>query len=124
GWPREGVARTIPPTGRSPSGPLFVTCDRNPGSSLGGEPDHVEMRIQEVARRDRPAAHARVVRDHAIPEEGGDHVRLLVEEALLELPDELLALLGIAGVGLAGVQAVPRPVAVAAPARRGARGGT
>src|SRR5260370_26917394 len=77
------------------------------------QPDRVELTVQEVARRDRPAAHARVVRHDPVPPERRDDVRLLVEQALLELADDLAPRLDVVRARLAvGRRVVPAgPVA-------------
>src|SRR2546422_1979032 len=78
-----------------------------------GEPHRVEVLVQIVARRDRPAPHLGVVRDDPVPLERDERVRLLVEEPALELADVPLALLGIEGPALILVEIVEHPVGVA-----------
>src|SRR3989442_15578064 len=51
------------------------------------EPHRVELVVQVVARRHRPALHPGVVRDDPVPLERVHRVHLLVEQTLLELPD-------------------------------------
>src|SRR2546426_9919532 len=71
---------------------------------LLGEPHGVELLVQEVAGRDRPATHPRAVRDDAVPLERVEIVRFLVEKPLLELAHEPLALLRVDRPTLPGVQ--------------------
>src|SRR2546427_2169494 len=80
---------------------------------LLGEPHGVELLVQEVAGRDRPATHPRAVRDDAVPLERVEIVRFLVEKPLLELAHEPLALLRVARPTLPGVQLVEHAVGVA-----------
>src|SRR5215510_14347828 len=74
--------------------------------ALFGEPNGVELVVEIVAGRDRPALHFGQMRDDPVPLQRVDHVRLVVEQALLELPEELLALLGIRRPRLADVHVV------------------
>src|SRR5437016_14591564 len=72
------------------------TCNPvRPRRTLLSKPHLVELLVQEVARRDRPAAELRAVRHDAVPDERIEVMRFVVEQALLELADELLALLGL-----------------------------
>src|SRR5437899_6014672 len=80
---------------------------------LLGEPHGVELLVQEVAGRDRPATHPRAVRDDAVPLERVEIVRFLVEKPLLELAHEPLALLRVDRPTLPGVQLVEHAVGVA-----------
>src|SRR2546422_2631252 len=73
---------------------------------LLGEPHGVELLVQEVAGRDRPATHPRAVRDDPVPLERVEIVRFLVEKPLLELAHEPLALLRVDRPTLPGVQLV------------------
>src|SRR5262249_48073591 len=59
------------------------------------QPDGAEVLVHVVAGRDLPAVHAGGVRHDALPPHYGHHVRLLVQHALLVLPHELLARLGV-----------------------------
>src|SRR5437016_10868232 len=68
--------------------------------TLFRQPHRVELVVQVVARRDRPAVHLGQMRDDPVPLQRVDHVRLLVEQALLNLTQELLALLGVGGAAL------------------------
>src|SRR5262249_59661066 len=86
-------------------------------------PDRVELAVQEMARRDRETTHASVVGHDAIPPERRDHVRLLVEQALLELAHQSASLVDVTRAGLAIVQGVERAVGVAPVARVGAIAG-
>src|SRR5438445_759683 len=61
----------------------LITPARSPSF---GEPHRVELLVQVVARRDRPAPDLGVVRDDPMPLERDERVRLLVEQATLELP--------------------------------------
>src|SRR5690242_21244493 len=53
------------------------------------QPDGVELVVEIVAGRDRPAVHLGQVRDDPVPLQRVDHVRFVVEQPLLELADEL-----------------------------------
>src|SRR2546422_3046528 len=59
------------------------------------KPHRVELVVQVVARRHRPALHPGVVRGDPVPLQPVHRVHLLVEQTLLELPDVLLPLLEI-----------------------------
>src|SRR5205814_1321111 len=59
----------------SPPGP--------PPGALLREPDGIELVVQVVARRHRPALHPRAVRDDPVPLERVEDVHFLVEQALL-----------------------------------------
>src|SRR5687768_8918215 len=72
--------------------------------TLFGQPHRVELVVEVVARRDRPALDLGQVRDDAVPLQRVDHVRLLVEQALLQLAQDLLALLRIGGAALPAEQ--------------------
>ena len=81
------VPRPPAPPARRPARPPRArsSASRPPpraGRLLRRQPDRVELAVQVVARRDRPSAHARVVRDDAVPPEQRDHVDLLVEQPL------------------------------------------
>src|SRR2546426_1117803 len=78
---------------------------------LLGEPHGVELLVQEVAGRDRPATNPRAVRDDPVPLERVEIVRFLVEKPLLELAHEPLALLRVDRPTLPGVQLVEHAVA-------------
>src|SRR5437879_4859896 len=82
------------------------------------QPHPVELLVQEVAGGDRPAAHPAEVRHDAVPREGVDEVHFLVVEALLERAQEALALLGIGGARLPGIEVVEHGVLVAAVVHR------
>src|SRR6266571_1815635 len=73
---------------------------------LLGEPHGVELVVQVVARRDLPAVDLARVRDDAVPLKRHDVMHLVVEEALLEIPDVLLPLLRILGPALFLVEVV------------------
>src|SRR5437899_2138448 len=85
---------------------------------LFAEPDRVELLVEEVARRDRPAAHLRQMRHDPVPLEAHDEVHFLVVEALLELPQEPPALLGVQGSRLPRVEVVHHGVLVLAVVHR------
>src|SRR4029077_8373607 len=85
-----------------------------PRPRLLGQPDRVELVVQVVAGRDRPAFHLRAVRDDPVPLERPDDVRLLVEKPLLQLPHQLLAVLHVDGPGLLLVQLVDHLILVLA----------
>src|SRR5213593_1757057 len=96
------VATILHPRGRGRSpAPLSGAAE----TSLG-PPHRVELLVQVVTRRDRPALHLARVRDDPVPLQRVDVVDLLVEEAALELADVLLALLGIGRSSLLLVQLV------------------
>src|SRR5262245_65087523 len=67
-----------------------------------------------MARGDGPAAHPSVVGHDAVPLEGVEVMRLLVEQAPLELSKETLPLLGALRAALLLVEAVEGAVDVAA----------
>src|SRR5262245_21039381 len=79
-----------------------------------GEPDRVELLVQVVARRDRPAPHLRIVGHDPVPLQRDEGVRLLVEQPALELAHVPLALLGINGAVLLLVELVEYPIGIAA----------
>src|SRR5215831_3330864 len=82
--------------------------------SLLGEPDRVELAVQEVTRGHRVAVDLAVVGHDAVPLQRVDVVHLLVVEPLLEGAQDLLALLGIGGPRLLDVQIVHHRVLVLA----------
>src|SRR5262249_39156136 len=82
--------------------------------ALFGEPDGVELVVEIVAGRDRPALHFGQMRDDPVPLERVDHVRLVVEQALLELADEPFALLDVGRARLPTVEVVDHSVLVLA----------
>src|SRR5262245_50754168 len=65
------------------------------GSALLGQPHSVQLLIDVVAGRNRPASHFRAVRDDPVMLQRWDEVRLVVEQPLLELADEPPSLRGI-----------------------------
>src|SRR5712691_4790255 len=67
-----------------------------------------------MARGDRPAPDPRAVGHDPVPLEGVDVVRLLVEQAPLELTDITPPLLAVSGTTLLLIELVERPVDVAA----------
>src|SRR5438132_4847039 len=90
-------------------------------STAGGEvpiraslrkPHRVELVVQVVARRHRPALHPGVWRDDPVPLQRVHRVHLLVEQTLLELPDVLLPLLEIDRPALFYVELVENGVLV------------
>src|SRR5262245_33064885 len=85
---------------------------------LFGEPDRVQLLVEVVARRDRPALHLRAVGNDAVPLQGVEVVDLVVEQPALELAQVLLALLPIAGPALLLVELVENLVGVPAVVRR------
>src|SRR6202171_235484 len=105
-------------SGNHPSPCPLPWGERGKGSScanhhhLVGEPHGIELLVQVVAGRDRPAAHLRAVRNDAVPLECVDVVDFLVEEPLLERAQGLLALLRIDGTGLLDKEIVQRLVLV------------
>src|SRR5215471_7384657 len=84
------------------------------GIVLFGEPNGIELIVEVVAGRDRPAAHAGAVRHDPVPLERVDVVGLLIEQALLEGLDESSALLGIHGATLPDVEVVKHGIGVPA----------
>src|SRR5262245_51390632 len=84
------------------------------GPTLLGQPDGVELVVQVVARRHRPALDLRAVRDDAMPLERVEDVHLFVDQPLLERAHELLPLLGIRGPPLLLEQVVDHLVLVLA----------
>src|SRR5258705_8537045 len=87
--------------------------------TLFGQPHRVELVVQIVAGRDRPALHLRQMRDDPVPLQRVDDVRLLVEQPLLELAQDLLALLGIGGAALLVHEVIEHGVLVLAVVRVG-----
>src|SRR6266850_7244229 len=85
---------------------------------LFAEPDGVELLVEEVARRDRPATHLRQMRHDAMPLEAHDEVHFVVVEPLLILAQESAPLLGIERPRLPGVQVVHHGVLVLAVVHR------
>src|SRR6266508_3935545 len=85
---------------------------------LFAQPDRVELLVEEVARRDRPATHLRQMRHDAMPLEAHDEVHFLVVEPLLVLAQVLPALFRIDGAGLLHVQVVHHGVLVLAVVHR------
>src|SRR3981081_4461225 len=81
---------------------------------LFAEPDGVELLVEEVARRDRPATHLRQMRHDAMALEAHDEVHFGVVEPLLVLAQVLLALFHVDGAGLLLVQVVHHGVLVLA----------
>src|SRR5688572_10662616 len=82
--------------------------------TLLAQPHRIELVVQVVAGGDRPAPHLGQVRDDAVPLQRVDDVDLLVEQALLELPEDLLALLGVGRPALAAEEVVDDGVLVLA----------
>src|SRR5262245_7606375 len=82
--------------------------------SLFAQPHRVELVVEVVAWRDRPAVHLRQVRDDPVPLKSVDDVRLVVEQALFELADELLALFDVRRACLPAVEVVDHGVLVLA----------
>src|ERR1700675_171768 len=78
------------------------------------QPHRVELVVQIVAGRDRPAVHLARVRDDPVPLERVDHVGLVVEEALLEGAEIPLPLLDIVGSPLLDEELVDHLVLVLA----------
>src|SRR2546428_7782648 len=72
--------------------------------TLFGQPHRVELVVQVVARRDRPALHLRQGGNDPVPLQRVDHVGLVVEQPLLELTQDLLSLLDVGGAALFGHQ--------------------
>src|SRR6266481_2850597 len=85
---------------------------------LFAEPDGVELLVEEVAWRDRPATHLRQMRHDAMPLEAHDEVHFLVVEPLLILAQETAPLLGNERPRLPGVQVVHHGVLVLAVVHR------
>src|SRR5919201_3244836 len=83
------------------------------------EPDRVELVVEIVAGCDRPAFHLRQMRNDAMPLQRVDDVRLVVEQPLLELAQDLLALFGIGGASLPVHEVVDDGVLVPAVVRVG-----
>src|SRR5438067_338740 len=86
-----------------------------PWPSIFREPHVIQLLVQEMTRRDRPALQFRAVRNDAIPDQGIEPVRLVVDQALLELAHELLALVDVDGAALLQVDLVERGILVSAP---------
>src|SRR5947208_6710533 len=127
-----GTTNTSAPPGRglacAPAGAAMSASSSANGTRMrhllstpGGEglvraslrkPHRVELVVQVVARRHRPALHPGVVRDDPVPLERIHRVRLLVEQTLLELPDVLLPLLEIDRPALLYVELVENGVLV------------
>src|SRR5689334_21305322 len=74
------------------------------------QPDRVELGVQEMARRDGKAAHAGMVRHDPVPPQRRDDVRLVVEQALLEVPHQPTALVDVARASLTIIEVVERAV--------------
>src|SRR5262245_62255964 len=87
------------------------------------QPDRVELGIQEMARRDREPAHAGMVWHDPVPPQRRDDVRLLVEQALLEVPHQPTTLVDVARASLSLVERIEGAVRVAPIAGIGAVGG-
>src|SRR5215510_6148545 len=87
-------------------------CRRIDTESLLGEPDRVELAVQEVARGDGVAAHLAEMGDDAVPLQRVNEVHFLVVEPLLEGAEDLPALLRIRGPRLLDVQIVHHRVLV------------
>src|SRR5262245_13289909 len=81
---------------------------------LFGEPHGVELIVEVMAGRDRPAAHAGAVRHDTVPLERVDVVGLLVEETLFEGLDVSPTLVGIHGATLPDVEVVQHGIGVPA----------
>src|SRR5215469_9178779 len=71
--------------------------------TLFRQPDRIELVVQIVAGRDRPAVDLAQVRHDPVPLQRVDHVGLVVEQALLELTQDLLALLHVGRARLPAV---------------------
>src|SRR5436190_7367276 len=69
-------------------------------AELLSQPHRVELVVEIVAGRDRPASHLARVRDDAVPLECVDHVHFLVQQPLLEGAEVPLPLLGVRGARL------------------------
>src|SRR5437879_514037 len=124
--PRRGLswAKATGPSARTASDAVSSAARRGRGRMvLLRQPDRVELTVQEVARGDRPAAHPGVVRHDPVPPQRRDHVHLLVEQALLELADDLAPLVDVARPGLTVVEGVERAVREPPVAGVGAVGG-
>src|SRR5437762_12738607 len=96
-------------TGSSTCPSASMTLYARPMAALLGlfaEPDGVELLVEEVARRDRPATHLRQMRHDAMPLEAHDEVHFVVVEPLFVLAQVLLALFRVDGAGLLLVQVV------------------
>src|SRR5262245_13205702 len=78
------------------------------------QPDVPQILIDVVTRCDLPALHFRPVRHDALPPKGGGKlVSLFIDNAFLELPDELQAFFRVGGSALLVVQIVQHAVLVA-----------
>src|SRR5262245_58261326 len=113
--------RTIP--ARAPTAPSLTGGRRSERQSLTlgrllREPDGVELVVQVVARRDLPPVDLTAVGHDPVPLQRHDVVDFLVEEALLELPDERLPLVGVGRARLLFVELVEHAVGVTAVVRR------
>src|SRR5262245_15127008 len=81
---------------------------------LFGKPDGVELLIQIVTRRDLPALHFGTVWNDPMPLERHQVVRFVIQQALFELADVLLALLHVGSTTLLFVEVIQRAVDVTA----------
>src|SRR5262245_45643089 len=72
--------------------------------TLLGQPHCVELVVQIVAGRDGPALDLGQVRDDAVPLQRVEHVDLFVQEPLLQLAEDLLALVGVGGPPLPAIE--------------------
>src|SRR5256712_1558554 len=120
---RPGGAPAGPPAGAAMSASSGATGRRirHLLSTPGGEglvraslrkPHRVELVVQVMARRHRPALHPGVVRNDPVPLQRVHRMHLLVEQTLLELPDVLLPLLEIDRPALFYVELVENGVLV------------
>src|SRR5713226_7905053 len=103
---------------RGPRERFSGPSERWPGSEaeawLFAEPDRIELVVQVVAGRDRPAAHLAEVGDDPVPLKGVDVVHLFVVEALLEGAEQLPPLFRLGGAGLLRVEVIHHRVLVLA----------
>src|SRR5215467_4640780 len=109
------MSAPLPPTTGPGRLALFMFLN-SAGSSEGlfRQPHRIELIVEEMARGDGPAAHPGVVGHDAVPLEGIEVVRLLVEQALLELSKEPLPLLCALRAALFLVEGVEGAIDVAA----------
>src|SRR5262245_10563970 len=109
--PCRRSGRTWPPP--AVEAPVSATTAPR-GRRLLRQPDAVELLVEVVRGRDRPAPHLCAVGDDAVPLQRVDVVHLLVLQSLLERPEIALALLGVDRAGLPDVQVVEDGVLVTA----------
>ena len=91
----------------APKWPPYPQSSERPGQAVAlldslRQPHRVELLVQEVAGRDRPAPHLGAVRDDPVVLQRVEVVDLLVEQPLLERAQVPLALLGVVSMSRSG----------------------